>query len=207
MRSRALLIAPVVGVLVLLGLASAVLLRGGEAKRSDYRGSPPPPGIRLPEFVLRSYTGRLVARDDLEDKVVVVTFLETNCREACPIIAGEIARTVDRLTAAERERSAFLAISTHPVDDTTASVRAFLRKHHAERKLDYLIGTEQELRPVWERFKILSALDSGDADTHSASVRVFDRTGVWVATLHAGVDLAPANLAHDVATALATGRG
>lgn len=206
MRARWRLVAPVVGALVLAAAGGFVLARDGEENVSNYRGGLPPPGIRLPDFELRSYTGRVVARDDLAGKVVVATFLESKCREACPIIAGQIARTVDRLPPAERERTVFLAISTHPIDDAAASVRAFLHKHRAEGKLDYLIGTEQELRPVWERFNILAALDSGDADTHSASVRVFTPDGVWVSTLHAGVDLTPANLAHDVATARASGR-
>jgi hypothetical protein len=55
---------------------------------------------------------------------------------------------------------------------------------------------------VWKAFHVLSALDSGDADTHSAPVRVFDPEGEWVATLHAGADLTPGNLAHDVREAL-----
>lgn len=46
------------------------------------------------------------------------------------------------------------------------------------------------------------AYETGNADTHSADVRVFDRNGKWVATLHAGADLTPANLAHDITTAL-----
>jgi protein SCO1 len=206
MRSRALVVTLVVGALVLAAIVGVVLIRDGDPKRAGYRGSVPPPGVRLPAFELRSYTGRVVTRDGLAGKVVVVTFLESKCREACPIIARQIARTVDRLSAAEEAQAAFLAISTHPVDDTAASVRAFVRKHHAEGKLDYLIGTEQELRPVWDRFNVLAALDSGDAETHSASVRVFGPDGVWVSTLHAGVDLTPTNLAHDVATALAAGR-
>jgi protein SCO1/2 len=206
MRPRVVVVTLVVGVLVLAAAVGFVFLREGEAKRTGYRGSVPPPGVRLPDFELRSYTGRVVTRDDLAGKVVVVTFLESKCGEACPIIAGQIARTVDRLSGAERAGAAFLAVSTHPVDDTAASVRAFLQKHRVEGKLDYLIGTEQELRPVWERFNILAALDSGDADTHSASVRVFDGNRVWVSTLHAGIDLTPANLAHDITTARTSGR-
>jgi hypothetical protein len=45
------------------------------------------------------------------------------------------------------------------------------------------------------------------ADFHSADVRVYDRTGRWVSTLHAGVDLTPQNLAHDIKTALERSSG
>jgi hypothetical protein len=52
------------------------------------------------------------------------------------------------------------------------------------------------------RFQILSSLESGKDILHSAPVRIYVG-GIWVATLHAGVDLTPANLAHDVRIALA----
>ena len=59
------------------------------------------------------------------------------------------------------------------------------------------------MRPLWERFQILSALESGEDTLHSAPVRIYDRGGVWVATLHAGADLSEANLLHDIRAALA----
>jgi len=35
-------------------------------------------------------------------------------------------------------------------------------------------------------------------------VRIYDRDGVWVSTLHAGADLTTENLVHDVRVALAS---
>lgn len=199
--------ARVVGAVVAaLALAVATLvvvlsLTGDEDERASYRGSLVPPGIMLGQFELRDYTGVRVSREDLEGKVVLLTFLESKCNEACPIIASQVARTIERLTPEERRQVVAIAISTHPRDDTPANVRAFLRARRAEGKLHYLVGSEQELRPVWERFGVLSALDSGDADTHSASVHVYDRSGEWVASLHPGIDLTVANLVHDVGVA------
>ena len=97
-----------------------------------------------------------------------------------------------------------MAISTDPKEDTAASVRAFLRRNRALGKLHYVGGGEPEskLRPIWKRFYILSSLESGEDTLHSAPVRIY-AGGVWGATLHAGVDLTPANLAHDVRVALA----
>ena len=60
------------------------------------------------------------------------------------------------------------------------------------------------MRPVWHAFGVLPAVDTGNDDVHSADVRVFDRQGEWVSNLHAGVDLTPANLAHDIRLALAS---
>jgi len=38
---------------------------------------------------------------------------------------------------------------------------------------------------------------------HSSDAHVYDRSSVWVSTLHVPVDLTAANLAHDIRVALA----
>jgi hypothetical protein len=58
------------------------------------------------------------------------------------------------------------------------------------------------MSPVWRSFHIVAAAETGNADIHSADVRIFDRRGIWVSTQHAGVDLTPSNLAHDLRVAL-----
>jgi protein SCO1 len=169
----------------------------------SYRGSEPPAGIHLPDFALRDVvSGRSVRTGDLDGRVVLVTFLDTDCSEQCPIIAGQIGAALSRLDEEARAKTRAVAISVNPLIDTRASVMRFLREHRVRGELRYLSGTLRELRPVWRDFHILSAYETGDADTHSADVRTFDPTGEWVATLHAGADLTPENLAHDIVTAL-----
>ena len=70
-----------------------------------------------------------------------------------------------------------------------------------EDAITHLIGSEVELRPGWKHAKILSSLDSGQHDLHSASVRIYGREGRRVATLRPGVDLSAENLAHDLRVA------
>lgn len=184
------------------GALAAVLIPSDPSTANTYTGSTPPAHVSLPSFSLRNYTGERVRSSDLRGKVMLVTFLETKCTEACPIIASTIASTMRTLTAEQRERVVAVAISTHPYDDTPTSVEAFLDSHQAATSLLYLIGSEQELRPVWDAFYVASALDTGDANTHSAPVRIFDEAGRWVATLHSGADLTPDNLRHDIQVAL-----
>lgn len=201
MSRRSLVVVVAVALLLSLLLGGIVVVaRSGDDGR--YRGSEPPAGIRLKPFALASYRGEQVASSSLRGKVVALTFLESKCKEACPIIAVQIARGIDQLRPPERAQVRAIAISTQPFDDTPQSVRGFLAKRRALGRLDYLVGTEAELRPVWRRYDILSALDSGDADTHSASVHIYDRSGVWVSSLHPGIDLTPQNLVHDLRRAL-----
>jgi len=167
-----------------------------------YRGSEPPAGIRLPAFSLRDVVnGERVDSERLRGRVVLITFLDSDCTHQCPIIAGEIGRGLRLLPANLRARTSALALSVNPKIDTRASVVRFLRQRRAE-EMTYLSGALSELQPVWRRFDILSAYETGDADTHSADVRIFDPQGIWVSTQHAGVDLTPGNLVYDIRRAL-----
>jgi len=112
------------------------------------------------------------------------------------------------LTPAELQGVRAVAISTDPAEDTERSVRSFLMRNHAAGRLLYLGGGEPvgELRKVWGDFDVLSSLESGEDTLHSAPVRIYDRGGEWVTTLHAGADLTEANLLHDIRVALGASR-
>jgi protein SCO1 len=190
---------PVLGVVVVRTLAS-----GGTGQSlatgpppGPYRGSEPPKGIMAPDFALRSYRGSIVRMQDLRGKVVLVTFLDTDCKTKCPLIASAVADGLRLLSRPERRRVAPLALTVNPARDTPSSVRKFLRNRHA-LGLDFLLGTMKQLRPVWRSFHIIAAAETGNADIHSADVRVFNPGGEWVSTLHLPPDLTPANLAHDL---------
>jgi len=197
---------------VLLPVLAAViaysLLTGGTSSTSlasfpppgRYKGSEPPGQIQMPQFALRDYKGRLIRSRELLGKVTLVTFLDTDCSTKCPLIAAQIGDGLRLLTDDERDVVP-LAFSVNPASDTPRRVRAFLHRRQAEG-LDFLLGTVKKMSPVWRSFHIVAAAETGNADIHSADVRVFDRRGIWASTQHAGVDLTPSNLAHDLRVAL-----
>jgi protein SCO1/2 len=178
--------------------AGLLLTRGGEG--ADFRGSEPPDGLELPAFSLRDDEGQVVRSGDLRDKAVAVTFLDTRCTEACPIIAAQIGQAV-RALGDHASHVEALAISVDPLRDTPARIDAFLQRYRAKGALRYLAGSVAELRPVWKAFAVAAAHDTGNPNMHSAPVRVFDRSGRWRSTLHPGVDLTAASLAHDLRAA------
>jgi protein SCO1 len=200
MRPRFLVFA--LAVLVGFGVALAVIAIARSRAHDNFRGSSPPSGISLPDFALPDHSGEFVRSRNLLGAVVLVTFLDSQCEESCPIIASQVAAGLDRLTPEEQTDVVAIAISTDPQEDTAESVRAFLRHSRAERKLRYLVASESRLRPVWRRFGILSSAETGVDELHSAPVRIYGREGEWLATLHASADLTPANVAHDVRVAL-----
>ncbi len=180
-------------------VATGALVRATRSSDGDsYRGSEPPPGLTLPQFALHDERGNVVDSRSLRGKAVLVTFLDSQCRQACPVIAAAVGRAVARLSPDERRTVSTLAITTDPAGDTPARVRAFLVRERALGTLRYLTGGERQLRPVWREFAVLPSIDTGRHEIHSAPVRIYDRRGTWVATQYAGVDLSPVNLAHDL---------
>lgn len=188
-----------------------MVLGGGAGRSADaevaaerFRGNVPPAVFVAADFALRdALSGELVRMSDQRGSVVVLTFLESRCATACPLIASQVAEALRRLPSGDRSSVVALAISANPRDDTRESVRAFLTRHRAASQIRYLNGPEGELRRVWKEYQVLSALESGDADTHSAPVRIYGRGGRWLATQHAGADLSAGNLVHDISLALA----
>ncbi len=202
------------GVVAVLVAGAVAVLAGGRGTEAEsagggtpYRGSEPPAGMTMPDFELASYRGGRVSARDLEGRVVLLTLLDSQCTDACPIIASVVARTLDRLDAEERAQVRALAVTGDPAEDTPASVRRFLTAQRAQGRLDYLLGEERELRPLWKELNLLPSVDTGRDTLHSAPLRIYDREGVWVATLHPGVDLTEENLLHDIRAALAAGGG
>ena len=200
-RVLALAVLAVVAAAVPVGLLA---FTGDGESEGDFRGSLPPEGIELPELRLADQDGDMVRTEDLRGKVALVTFLDTQCEESCPLIASAIADGLGRLSADERGRVVAVALSVDPAEDTPASVHRFLTSQGAQETLRYLVAPEAEMRPLWEAFGVSASADTGMDDLHSAPVRIYDSSGVWAATLHAGADLTPQNLVHDLRVALAS---
>ena len=201
---RRLALIAIAGALPLIAaLAGLLTLRNADAT-PDYRGSRPPSGMTAADFQLRSYTGRDVSMRDLRDKVLVLTFLDAQCKESCPVIAATAPQALARLGAEDRGRVAFVAITTDPREDTPGAVRSFLRRYRAAGALEYLIGPPSAVRRTWDEYGVLASEKTGSDTMHSAPVRIYAPGGEWVSSLGAGADLSPRNLAHDIQVAMDT---
>jgi len=202
MRTPVLITVGGAAIIVAAALTAAVVARDHGPAASPYRGTVPPPGIRAPDFTLRDYRGkRVVTMSRLRGRVVVLSFVDSKCKEQCPIVTSAIARAMERLPSATRRDVVPLLMSVNPKLDTAASVRRFLAARGA-LALTYLVGQVQQMRPIWKAYYILPSTDSGNADVHTSDVRIFNQRGIWVSTQHAGQDLTAANLDHDVLLAL-----
>jgi protein SCO1 len=84
------------------------------------------PAATLPSFALIDQAGRTVKSESLLGRPLVVSFVFTTCREACPLITVQLARAQARARA-ERldERVRFVSITLDPVTDTPDALRRY----------------------------------------------------------------------------------
>jgi protein SCO1/2 len=150
-----------------------------------------------PDFSLKDANGKTVALSDLRGRVVVLTFLYTHCPDVCPLIAEHMRAAAEQL-GNMADQVAFVAVSIDPRNDTPAAVQSFLEQHRLGGKLIYLVGTADELKPVWAAYYIGAEADATNPEfiAHSTRVVVIDKAGRQRVNL--GSDFDAQDLAYNV---------
>jgi protein SCO1 len=179
-------------------LGAVVLAAGGGdgdaepvAAENAFAGAVMPEGFRAPDFQLRNQEGEPVSMRSLRGQPVIVTFLYTHCEDTCPIQAQTVRGALDELG----HDVPALAIAVDPPNDTPQSARKFLAEQRATGRIDFVLGSRSQLRPVWKGFAILpqSVTQEHNARVTLVDARGFQRVG------YPGSEATPERLAHDLA--------
>jgi protein SCO1 len=166
------------------------------APRSAFDGQPVLAGSKAEDFALHDQNGELVRLSAERGHVVALTFLYTQCRDVCPLIADHLGTAVAALTPAQRNGVRLIAVSVDPDNDTAAAVKEFLHAHGLGPSFHYLIGTRAQLAPVWQAYNVLSTRRNESVVDHSAPTLLIDRRGrprVYYAS-----DFTPRAVSHDL---------
>jgi protein SCO1 len=176
-------------------LGAVVLAAGGrdsedEAPPNTFEGSTLPEGLRAPDFRLRNQDGDTVSMRSLRGQPVVVTFLYTTCQDSCPIQAQTVRGALDELG----HDVPALAIAVDPPRDTPERAQAFLAKQRATGRVDFVLGSRAELRPLWDGFHIRPQSVTAE---HQARFTLVDAQG-FQRVGYPGSEATPERLAHDL---------
>ena len=175
-------------------LGAIVLAAGGDdtddAPPSTFEGSLMPEGVRAPDFRLHNQDGEKVTMRSLRGRPVVVTFLYTTCQDSCPIQAQTVRGALDELG----HDVPALAIAVDPPRDTPERAQAFLAKQRATGRIDFVLGSRAQLRPLWKGYAIRpQAVD----EEHMARITLVDSRG-FQRVGYPGAEATPERLAHDL---------
>lgn len=133
-------------------------------------------GVPAPGFSLTDQFGKQVSLSQFKGKPVVVTFMYTHCPDVCPLIAEKL-HTVEQSLGSDAQKVAILAISVDPKGDTRAAAMTFSEQHKMTDYWHFLIGTQNQLSPVWTAYAIDAQKISASTSTHTSALYVIDKTG------------------------------
>ena len=177
-----------------LGMAAWAIVESRErpsaVAQEEFAGARMPDGVRAPLFDLADERGDRVRMADLRGEPVIVTFLYTNCEETCPIAAQQIKGALDDLG---RDVPA-VAIAVDPPRDTPQRARRFLSKQRMRGRMRFVLGSREELEPVWRGFAVRpqTARAEHQARIVLVDARGFQRVGFPIN------EATPERIAHDV---------
>jgi protein SCO1 len=166
---------------------------------SGFEGAVMPAGVRAPDFELRDQDGEPISMREFRGEPVLVTFLYTTCDDTCPLQAQTVRGALDELG----HDLPAIAIAVDPPRDTPERARAFLAEQRALGRLDFVLGSRAELRPLWEGFAIQP---QSVTQEHHARFTLVDKRG-YQRVGYPGSQATAERLAHDLRLLEAEGRG
>ena len=166
----------VVVIVAILGVRNSANSASSSGLQGTDLGSAP-----TQDFRLTDQFGKQVSLSDFKGKPVVLTFLYTHCPDVCPLTAEKL-HTVMQNLGSNAQNVVVVAISLDPKGDTPASVLNFSQVHKMLNYWHYLMGTQDQLSPVWTHYG-LSALPATPTSTspgtvsHNTALYVIDKQG------------------------------
>ena len=96
---------------------------------------------------LRFYT------DAMEGKTVVINFIYTNCKDACPLITQKMLQMRDLLGDRFNKDVFYITVTTDPLRDTPAELKKFAQKQSADMPgWLFLTGSKENVEVVLKKF-------------------------------------------------------
>jgi len=161
----------------LLLVSGAILLQGPPALAHDAHSptpkATPPPGAqdvpkpsvpkRLDENEQRKYftdlplltqDGKAVRfyTDVLRGRLVLISFIYTNCTEICPILMHNLVDVQEKLGARFGKDVFFVSISVDPEDDTPEELKKYAERYEAKPGWTFLTGKKENVD--WVIYKL-----------------------------------------------------
>jgi protein SCO1/2 len=132
-----------------------------------------------PAFQLADPTGRPVALQDFQGKLVVLTFLDPHCRDTCPITAFEL-RALHQSLGPRAEEVVYLGVNTNTAAGRPEDLDAFTSSFALDTlpSWHFLNGSPEQLQAVWASYGVAAVRGAGDRLDHTSGVFLIDRSGM-----------------------------
>jgi protein SCO1/2 len=173
--TMALLIVIIVALWSLRNTGNSTSANAGQSPLSGLQGTDLG-GTIAPDFHLTDQSGKPISLSQFRGEPVVLTFFYAHCPDACPLTAEKLHTTQVQL-GKDASRVMMLAVSVDPTGDTPAAVQTFSTEHKLTSNWHYLIGTRNQLAPVWNSYSVDAQPTTSTTSMHTSAVYVIDKMG------------------------------
>ena len=195
-----LVLAAVVGVAACGGSGSSTDPQTSTSTSAAFAGLTANPAKPAPPLKLDNYLGQPVDIADYHGKAVLVLFIYDHCPDTCPLMVSNLHAAQNEMSASERNQMQIIAVSVDPEGDTPQTVKHFLAEHQMTGRMQYLIGSRQQLENVWAKWGVTAKSNPSrknpDAVEHSAAVYGISGSGK-ITTLYPS-NFKPQQIVNDV---------
>ena len=137
----------------------AIVLTGCSSSPVEFLGTELTSASPATPFELTDQFGQTARLSDYEGKVVLLTFLYTNCPDICPVVTSQL-RDAHEMLGSVADEVVFVAISVDPERDSVEAARAFSESWEMTDNWVFLVGDEEELSPIWKAYYLDPAINS-----------------------------------------------
>lgn len=131
-------------------------------------------GQKVPNFTLTNQNSKTVNLTDFKGKVVLITFLYTQCPfpDKCPMLAQKLDRTRDLLDQVQgaKDRFQVLSITLDPKRDTPEALKKYAQGHDGDANWTFLTGKASDISKIASMFGMIYYTEQGIIDHNMRTV-------------------------------------
>jgi cytochrome oxidase Cu insertion factor (SCO1/SenC/PrrC family) len=144
----------------------------------DYEGSALSGAAQ--DFTLLDQNNQQVSLSDFRGKVVVLAFMDSQCKEVCPLTSAHL-RMASEALGEENQNVTFMAVNVNAAANTVEEVANPTRQWRLDEipGWHFLTGSAAELEAVWAAYGIgvVLPVEEGEELVHTPGVFLIDQTG------------------------------
>lgn len=129
-------------------------------------------------IALQDQSGKAFTVDQLDDRVVLFSFIFTGCDSTCPIQTRVLSQVLQDLPPGVRKQVRFVSVSIDPGNDTPEKMLKFARQMQADQDgWLFLTGDVLQLQDLARRLHLMDEASPNTPSIHRTSLWLVDKQG------------------------------
>lgn len=182
-------------ILTLVIIVAGVVYFSSESRTGaqDYQGTEL--SGKATDFQLTDQNGSVINLSDFRGKVVVLTFMDSQCTDTCPLTAAQFRLAYRQLDTVETSQVVFMGVNVNVKANTVADVKEITQSWHLDEipNWHFLTGNLRDLEQVWQEYNIavqISPSSQHEEIVHISGTFIIDLLGEkrWYISIPFGED-------------------